>query len=130
MTSRFSGFGRGFFAVVGLTCGIFFTSLAILRLELAIGILVISPISMGIAMVWVFVFFPYVVATPEIFTNSQGLTFGLFQWVLVGTVVGRFTSGMPRWRALVWAVLAVIVVSVLTHALLRGLGYTVIVEGP
>jgi hypothetical protein len=130
MTSGLSGFGRGFFAVVGLTCGIFFTSLAILRLELAIGILVMSPISMGIAMIWVFVFFPYVVATPAIFTSSEGLAFGLFQWVLVGTVVGRFTSGMTRWRALAFAVVVVIVISLINHGLLRGLGYKVIVEGP
>jgi hypothetical protein len=128
MASDVRGFARGFFAVVAPTCGVLFVIAA--RVGDAIGVEVIAHFTFGVALLWIFVFFPYLATIPELFSTNGGFAFAFLQWAVVGTVVGLLTRHMSRWRALVWAVLAAIIVSVLTHALLRGLGYVVIVEGP
>ena len=92
MASDLRGFARGFFAVVAPTCGILFAIAAFLP---AISIEVIAHFTIGVAMLWTFLFFPYLAVIPELFSTSEGFVFAFLQWAVVGTVVGLFT---PRQR--------------------------------
>jgi len=86
--------------------------------------------SFGIMLLWEFLFLPHLAILPEPFSFWTAVALSLGQWATAGLVVGHFTRSMSNRRTLTVAFIAIAVLSLAIHALIRVFGYQVVVEGP
>ena len=121
---------RGVIIVLLFTWGVPLISLATFYAANAAQHGFLMNTSFGFVLAWVFLFLPHVAIVPQLYSSGTAVGLALGQWTLAGIVVGQLTRSMGHRRTLVVAIIAIAALALATHALLRGVGYQIVVEGP
>jgi hypothetical protein len=121
---------RGLIVVLVFTCGIPLISLAIFRAAEGVQHNFMMNTSFGILLMWIFLFLPHLAIVGAPFSTAMAVALAVSQWASVGVGVGYLTRSKSHWRALPVAIIAIAAVALAAHALIRVVGYRVIVEGP
>jgi hypothetical protein len=121
---------RGLIVVLVFTCGVPLVSGAIFHAAKGVQHNFMMNASFGIVLMWIFLFLPHLAIVGAPLSTATAVALAVGQWAGVGAGVGYLTRSMSHGRTLLVAIMAIAGVSVAIHALIRVVGYLVIVEGP
>ena len=121
---------RGLILVLCFTWGVWLVSLAISVAGNAAQLGALMSASFSIALLWGFLFLPHSAIFPHPFSEWTGIELALSQWVIAGLIVGHLTRSMSNRRTLSLAFIAIAALSLAVHALIRVVGYRVVMQLP
>lgn len=121
---------RGLILVLAFTWGVPLFSLAVLKTAEGFHHGGLMNAGFGLVLTWTLLFLPHLAVVPVPYGESTAIVLALSQWAITGAVVGHLTRSLGHLRALIVAIISVAALSLATHAVIRAIGYRVIVEGP
>jgi hypothetical protein len=106
------------------------TGLVVTSVALGLGINSIANVSFSVALIWTFLFLPHLATVPSPLSPSFSFVLAVVQWTGVGVFIGALTRGKSVAHTLILTSITVIIVAALVHAIIRALGYEILVDGP